>query len=456
MNKAYVVMGIQFGDEGKGKLTDWLVANNPNATIIRFNGGANAGHTIVYTENNMTVKLDTHILPSGITQPTATNIIGCGVIFNITSFIAEYYKINKLAPSLDYTLYISGQCMTTLLCHQHMDIATNKVGTTGMGIGTTVAMGALRLCMRLHDFKKPNWRDIVRQNYESVYQMIEFTPVKIKIYNDTYNERREVEFNDMESMLKFEIDFIEKYMHIFMPKVCNTAILVDKLKPSTIIFEGANAFGIDYRHGSYPCVTSTDCTIGAIMTGTGLSYTFIKQYEMEVIGIMKAYITRVGKGELPTLDTTEWADTIREKGQEYGVTTGRSRMCGHIDLVHLRHAIKINGITHLNLTKSDILNGVEKVKICVGYLKDTRLYEPEYFTDDELANLTPVYDEMDGWDDLTQFNFIKFVAHIETILQRDNEELFIKYINTGQNRDDIEVQKMVPIIDSSKIVFCSQ
>jgi adenylosuccinate synthase len=454
MSTAIVILGSQYGDEAKGNLTDYLVNNSDNIKyVVRFNGGANAGHTIIH--NNITY--DTHLYPSGIINNNIINIIGNGVLMNITSFIWETLHLMEKGISfenINNNLIVSNNCHVTLLCQQYWDYSTNKIGTTNKGIGPTMACKGLRVAMRMEDFMNDNYINKIKKMYDFISNFIDFEPYELKLpkLNDELNTINNIKFNTYYEMMEFEINLITKYIDFIRNITKPVVSFINKIDSNdTILFEGANAFGLDTDFGTYPCVTSTSCITSACMSGSGISMKNLIKRNVKVIGVFKAYITRVGNGSLPTLDTKSWGMTVQELGYEYGVTTGRRRNCGHLDLVQLAYSTIINGYDELNITKLDVLTFAKEILVCIAYQNEEGELVEEFPSNDiELGKVYPVYKYLPGWNNITpdELKLIKnytdlpnniqsFIEYIENYLEKKvGYYVKIKYINTGFSRND--------------------
>ena len=374
------IIGAQWGDEGKGKITDYLAEKAD--IIVRFQGGNNAGHTIKIGEE--TFKL--HLLPSGILRKGKLAVIGNGVVINMADMIEEMKQITDSGRELD-GLRISDRAHLIMNYHKKLDGAEeiyrgNKtVGTTKRGIG-------------------PAYQDKIARNGFRVCDLFEEDTLKEKIkFNRPYKK-------DLLKMLQgeqcecTEEDLLKKFRlwkDIFGKYVCDTSVLLNEAldKGKTVLFEGAQGVLLDIDHGTYPYVTSSNTTAGGMCTGSGIAPNKIGK----VFGCLKAYTTRVGEGPLVTELYGDEGKYLMEKGGEYGVTTGRGRRCGWLDLVVAEHSVRLCGITALALTKLDVLNGYKKIKVCVAYEMDGK--EEKHFPASlsRLGRAKPVYKEFDGWDD---------------------------------------------------------
>ena len=380
-----LLLGLQWGDEGKGKIVDVLTSNYN--IIARFQGGPNAGHTLVF--NGMKHVL--HTIPSGIFHENAVNLVGNGVVIDPVIFKNE---LDKLATQdVDYrkSLVISRKAHLILPTHRLLDAASEaskgkaKIGSTLKGIGPTYMDKTGRNGIRVGDLELDNWKDKYRALANKHESMVNFYNVDLE-----YNlEELEAEFFKAVDVLK-SLKFIdsEEYLH---------QALRDQ---KSILAEGAQGSLLDIDFGTYPFVTSSNTTAAGACTGLGIAPTSIG----EVFGIFKAYTTRVGSGPFPTELFDEDGETMGRVGNEFGATTGRSRRCGWLDLVALRYACQVNGVTQLMMMKADVLSGFKALKVCTAYnYKGNIIHHFPYNVDPE--NITPIYTDFEGWsEDLTEMN----------------------------------------------------
>ena len=375
-----VVIGTQWGDEGKGKVVD-LYAEHADV-IARFQGGNNAGHTLV-VKGEQTIL---HIIPSGILHNHKTCIIGNGVVVDPGVLIEEIEGLCQrgLFPS-DTKLYLSENAHVIMPYHKRIDLAKEahtrgrKIGTTGRGIGPAYEDKVSRMGIKVSDLLDDKmFQDKLKRNLEEknflLTQYFHEDPVDEKTVLDAYR----------------------KYGEYLKSFVTDTSMIITKemRQGKRVLFEGAQGSHLDIDHGTYPFVTSSNTVSGNACCGTGVGPSAIHA----VIGICKAYTTRVGEGPFPTELKDEIGERMRHVGHEYGATTGRKRRCGWLDLVLVRQSIRVSGITGLALTKLDVLQGIEKIKICVAYK-----WQNEEYTESVPSNISvfdqcePVYEEMDGW-----------------------------------------------------------
>ena len=406
--KTTIILGAQWGDEGKGKLTDILC---PKFKVCaRFNGGSNAGHTI--WKNG--VKYAVHLLPSGILTEDTIAVIGNGVVVHLATLFKELDALDAAGISWKGRLKISNRAHIVFDCHQQADKARDadaKLGTTGRGIGPCYATKMLRTGIRM---------DQIRNVHTLLPALIKSLGIEVT----------QIEINQEAIMHLHYADLLEgmiidtsKYLHD-----CMSA-------GDTILIESANAAMLDIDHGTYPYVTSSNATIGGALTGLGVSMKTLAN--PDVIGIVKAYTTRVGNGPFPTeltLDTVI-GKHLRDTGREYGTTTGRSRRCGWLDLAIVRYTNVLNGYTSLCLTKLDVLTGLTELMVCIGYHKDGICLDSFPASLEELAEVTPVYVTLPGWtEDISGCRTISelpanaraYVAFLETQI-----DVPVKWIGVG-------------------------
>jgi adenylosuccinate synthase len=368
------VIGSQWGDEGKGKITDYLAQDAD--MVVRYQGGANAGHTIEIGKEVFAL----HLLPSGILRPGILNVIGNGVVVDLEELEEEMTKVKASGRSMD-GLRISDRANVVMRYHRLLDGAeerkrgTKGFGTTGRGIG-------------------PCYSDKIARNGIRVCDLLEENALKEKLDIIYPLKERELEILGSGDMPKKEDLLRELERHI-----CDSSVLVNDTikKGKKVLFEGAQGTMLDVDHGTYPYVTSSNCISGGICTGAGIGPSTIN----EIVGVMKAYTTRVGSGPFPTELTDDMGKMLMTKGGEYGATTGRPRRCGWLDLVIVRHAVRLNGLTDLAVTKLDVLGGIDKIKVCTAYEIDGKLEENFPASLGRLRRAIPVYKEMQGWEDFS-------------------------------------------------------
>ncbi len=413
-----LLLGLQWGDEGKGKIVD-VLTNNYNI-IARFQGGPNAGHTLEFDG----IKHVLHTIPSGIFHEDAINIVGNGVVIDPVIFKKELDNLAKF--NLDYKkkLIISRKAHLILPTHRLLDAASEtakgkaKIGSTLKGIGPTYMDKTGRNGIRVGDLELDNWQEKYRALADKHESMIDFYNVEIE-YDLAELER---EFFNAIEVLK-TLTFIDSEEYLYQAQK----------NGNTILAEGAQGSLLDIDFGTYPFVTSSNTTAAGACTGLGVAPTQIG----EVFGIFKAYTTRVGSGPFPTELFDSYGETMGRVGNEFGATTGRPRRCGWLDLVALKYAVRINGVTQLMMMKGDVLSGFDKLKVCTAYnYKGETIAHLPYNI--EAENVTPVYTEMKGWkEDLTKMNdasqFPKelndYIAFLEAEL-----EVPIKIVSVGPDR----------------------
>ncbi|MEJ6951717.1 adenylosuccinate synthase [Natronospora cellulosivora (SeqCode)] len=416
-----IVVGAQWGDEGKGKITDMLAQTAD--LIVRFAGGNNAGHTVIVGEE----KFELHLLPSGVLNPKKINIIGNGVVIDPEALVAEMQSVEKRGISLD-NLYISETAHVIMPYHRIIDSleeerkGDKKIGTTGKGIGPAYTDKVARRGIRLIDtLDKDKFYRHVKNNLEYQNLILE------KVYNSQRMSADEI------------VEAYQEYIKIIKPHLKNTGILLEKARQEKkkIFFEGAQGTLLDIDHGSYPYVTSSNPTAGGVITGSGIGPTRID----DVLGVAKAYLTRVGEGPFPTELKDEMGEYLQEKGHEFGVTTGRARRCGWFDILILQHAYRVNGLTEIALSKLDVLSGLETIKICTAYKYKGKELKDFPLENQILEECKAVYEELPGWqEDIRAVNdFEQLPKEAQNYIKRIEElsNLPIKIIGTGPEREEV-------------------
>ncbi len=377
---AFVVLGAQWGDEGKGKMTDYLAETAD--VVVRFQGGNNAGHTVEVGEKQYKL----HLIPSGILYSSKLNIIGNGVVVDPEALFKEMDYLKGLGEDITPArLLVSDRAQVIMPYHRILDTlkeearGKNDIGTTRKGIGPCYTDKFERCGIRVCDLIKPH---VLKEKLEEYLK--DKNDTIVKLYNG-----KALDFNEI-------YETYVKYGERLKPYVADTSVKIyDSIKANRkVLFEGAQGTLLDIDFGSYPFVTSSNTISGGICTGAGIGPTMIDG----AVGIVKGYTTRVGKGPFPTELNDETGDWIREKGFEYGTTTGRSRRCGWLDLVILKTAARVSGLTSFGVTKIDTLAGLEKLKVCIGYKLDGEVIDYFPASLDDLAKCEPVYEEFDGWD----------------------------------------------------------
>ena len=386
---ATVVVGTQWGDEGKGKLTDLLAKDM--SLVVRYQGGHNAGHTIVVGGESFALQL----IPSGVLYSHTTPVIGNGVVVDPAVLLAERDTLESRGVDTS-RLVVSGNAHLIMPYHYELDRATeralgkNRLGTTKRGIGPAYADKAARIGLRVQDLLDEK---IFRQKLEIVLR--EKNAVLAKVFNRLAMDEEEI------ARL-----YLDELAPRIAPMIGDTVALVHQALDDgeNIMLEGAQATYLDLDHGTYPYVTSSNPTAGGACVGTGIGPMDISR----VVGIAKAYVTRVGSGPFPTEVDGEIAETLVERGHEYGTNTGRRRRPGWLDLVMLRHAVRVNSISEIALTKLDVLSALDTVKICVGYESDGVRLDRMPYHQSVLHHVKPIYEEFPGWqEDLSQVTSVE-------------------------------------------------
>jgi adenylosuccinate synthase len=417
---ATVIVGTQWGDEGKGKFTDLLA--DDMQMVIRYQGGHNAGHTIVVNGESFALQL----LPSGILHPHITPVIGNGVVVDPKVLIEEVEKLT--ARGIDCSkLKVSGNAHLIMPYHQELDALTerhlgrNRLGTTKRGIGPTYSDKTTRVGLRVQDLLDPK---IFRQKLEVVLK--EKNQILAKVYN-----RLPLDLDEMCNA------YVDEYRPKIEPFIADTVGMVhDALDANqNVLLEGAQATFLDIDHGTYPFVTSSNPMAGGACTGAGIGPLAIKR----VIGVAKAYVTRVGAGPFPTEIHDEVGDHIVDVGHEYGTNTKRRRRPGWFDAVMLRHAARLNTLTDLGITKLDVLDGLDEVKVCVGYELDGKRLAHVPYHQSELHHVTPVFETLPGWKQPTtearSWNDLPAKAQDLLTLIEDQVGTKISFVGVGPGRD---------------------
>ncbi len=373
-----MLVGTQFGDEGKGKLVDYL--SDKYDIVVRYQGGANAGHTICF--DNKTVVL--HLIPSGIFNKDCICVIGNGVVIDPNALLEEIKKVEDLGYDVRGRLFISHNAHLIMPYHKRLDslsetaLSDNKIGTTGRGIGPSYEDKFARSGIRVVDLLNPQvLEEKLRENIAA----------KNKLFKNIYDK----EELDVDAMVREYAEFDK----IIDPFVTNTQLYLNRqIKAGkTILLEGAQGCLLDVDHGTYPFVTSSNPTSGGACTGSGVAPNHIDK----VIGVVKAYTTRVGNGDFPTELNDEVGEALGRIGHEFGATTGRKRRCGWIDLVALRYSLIISGVTEVALTKLDVLDTFEEIKVCTSYMLDGKEIHDFPTEHQTLSRVTPVYKTLKGW-----------------------------------------------------------
>ena len=417
-----VVIGAQWGDEGKGKIVDFLAKDAD--IIARYQGGNNAGHSIVVGDE----KYIFHLIPSGILYPEKKCIIGNGVVISPKVLFDEIADLRQRGVYINNNLYVSDRAH--LIMPYHLLIESNdemlrgskKIGTTGRGIGPAYVDKVGRLGIRVGDLLDfDTFRDKLDLNLAMKARFLDKSEDWIK------STRLEI------------IEEYKGYAEKMKPFIADTSvILYEAIKSGkNVVFEGAQATLLDIDFGTYPYCTSSNPTAGGVCVGLGIGPTMIDK----VMGIAKAYTTRVGEGPFPTEMLTDMNEKVRQKGQEFGATTGRPRRCGWFDAVAVRYSVRVNGFSSIVLTKLDVLDEFDHINVCVGYKYRSKTITEFPGQLNELENVEPIYELMDGWrtdiSDIREYNNLpenakKYVEKISQLL-----ETKIEYIAVGPRRDQI-------------------
>jgi adenylosuccinate synthase len=376
---AIVLLGAQWGDEGKGKATDLL--GEKVKYVVRYQGGNNAGHTVVIGKE----KYALHLLPSGILTPSCIPVIGNGVVIDPAVLLEEIRGLNERGVDTS-KLKISTNAHLITPYHRTIDkvserfLGKSKIGTTGRGIGPAYADKINRIGIRIQDLFDPS---ILRQKLEGALR--DKNQVLIKVFN-----RKGIEVDDV-------LNEYLGYAEVLKPYVTDTSLLLNQAldKGEVVLLEGSQGTLLDVDHGTYPFVTSSNPTAGGASTGSGIGPTKISR----VIGIVKAYTTRVGSGPFPTELFDEDGEKLRSIGGEFGVTTGRSRRTGWYDALIARYAVRVNGLTDFFLTKLDVLTGWEKIPVCVAYEIDGKRVEELPASQTDFHHAKPIYEFLPGWSE---------------------------------------------------------
>ena len=420
---AIVLLGAQWGDEGKGKATDLL--GHRVQYVVRYQGGNNAGHTVVIPTKNGPEKFALHLLPSGILTPEVVPVIGNGVVIDPAVLLNEIKGLNergidtsKLKISADAHIITSYHVMLDKTIERFL--GKSKIGTTGRGIGPAYGDKVSRVGIRVQDLYDES---ILRKKVEG--SLASKNQTLVKVYN-----RRAV---DVDAIVTELLSYADK----LKPYLANTSLLLHEAleRGDNVLLEGGQGTLLDVDHGTYPFVTSSNPTAGGAATGSGIGPTKITR----VIGIVKAYTTRVGEGPFPTELLDENGERLRQIGGEVGTTTGRPRRCGWYDAVVARYATRINGLTDFFLTKLDVFSGFKEIPVCVAYEIDGKRYDEMPMTQTQFHHAKPIYEMMPGWDeDISNarkfedlpINAQKYVEFLEKISGAP-----MSAIGVGQHRD---------------------
>ena len=417
----YAVVGVQWGDEGKGRCVDTLAANSD--AVVRYQGGANAGHTVVVGNERFVF----HLLPSGILYQDKVCIIGNGVVVDPEQLFAEIDELAARGKKMS-KLIVSNAAHIVMPYHKLLDGLNEaflsdgqKIGTTGRGIGPCYTDKIQRMGIRAEDLINPG---VLKEKLELNLRLK--NEIITKVYGGTAV--------DFDTLYKQALAWGER----LKPMLGDTYEALSELDRNgkNILFEGAQATLLDIDHGTYPFVTSSSTTAGGACTGSGLGPNKIKK----VFGVMKAYCTRVGAGPFPTEDFGDDGETLRQTGGEFGATTGRPRRCGWCDLVIADYAAKINGLDGFALTKLDVLTGFDKIKICTAYDVDGKIYTHFPSSVADLSKAHPVYEELPGWtEDISgcrSFEELPETAQAYVKYIEEKTGVPVVLIGVGAGRDD--------------------
>ncbi|MCB9800399.1 MAG: adenylosuccinate synthase [Candidatus Omnitrophica bacterium] len=416
-----ILIGAQWGDEGKGKIID-VLARKSNV-IVRYQGGNNAGHTVKFGKK----KFILHLIPSGILHPGKVCVIGNGVVIDPEAFFQEVKMLEKEGVKVKGRLFVSEQAHMIFPYHRQLDRLKEEshknkktIGTTKKGIGPCYADKMARMGIRVGDLKYPQYF-----KERLAYVIREKNELLTKIYGDAPL-----------SFAKLSKQYLS-YRKRLLDFTCNTSLYLYEAarRGKDILFEGAQGTLLDVDHGTYPFVTSSNASVGGAIIGSGVSPTLIDR----VIGVVKAYTTRVGEGPFPTEFEGPMMELIRNKGEEFGSTTGRPRRCGWFDAVIVKHAVRINGLGEMAIMKLDVLSGLPEVKIAKAYKMNGKILKNYPHSEYELVRCEPVYETMKGWqEDITgvkkwkdfPVNAKKYLRRLEDLLETP-----IKIVSVGSKRD---------------------
>ncbi|WP_261166618.1 adenylosuccinate synthase [Microbacterium sp. Marseille-Q6965] len=419
-----VIVGVQWGDEGKGKATDLL--GDRTDWVVKFNGGNNAGHTVVIGDE----KYALHLLPSGILSPGVTPVIGNGVVIDPEVLFAELDALS--ARGVDVSkLRVSANAHLITHYHRTLDKVTERflgkkqIGTTGRGIGPAYADKISRVGIRVQDLFDES---ILRQKVEGALD--QKNHLLVKVFN-----RRAIAVEEI-------VDELLSYAERLRPMVADTGYLLDEAlqRGEVVVFEGGQATMLDVDHGTYPYVTSSSATAGGAATGSGVGPNRLDR----IVGIVKAYTTRVGAGPFPTELFDEQGDWLRAKGFEFGTTTGRARRVGWYDAPITRYATRINGITDLVLTKLDVLTGLEQIPVCVAYDVEGRRFDEVPVNQTDFHHARPILEHFPGWsEDISgcrTFEDLPQTAQDYVLALERMSGTRISVIGVGPSRDQVIVR----------------
>lgn len=427
---ATAIVGGQWGDEGKAKVVDFLMSDHD--IVVRYQGGANAGHTVV-TDGN---KFAFHQIPSGILNSGVIGVLGNGMVVNPFTFLDELKELTSRGIDTIGRLYISSSAQVVMPYHIILDsideseLEDRSIGSTGKGIGPAYSDKHSRHGMRAGDFLlgKEDLHALVRDKVEYANRMLDMhnapTLSARKVASDFVNIKDEI-----------------------TPMIKDTQLMMSRWNADgkRIMLEGAQGTLLDIDHGTYPYVTSSTCTVGGAVSGSGVNISAVDR----VIGIFKAYTTRVGNGPFPTELKDRHGEYLRDKGNEFGTTTGRPRRCGWFDLVAARYSASVNDLKEIALTKLDVISGIPKIKICVAYEIDGARIEDFPSSYDILNRCRPIYDEIEGWEDTKLgSDFASLPDNARNYIKRIEKELGVNasFVSTGPGRKETILRNKQPVL----------
>jgi adenylosuccinate synthase len=431
------VIGTQWGDEGKGKIVDHLSATHP--VVMRYQGGPNAGHTVVIGQE----KFALHHLPSGILRPKSSCIIGDGVIIDPAILVRELKKLTQKVGKKRAQLLISTKAHLIMPWHRLEDqILGGHIGTTGKGIGPTYTDATQRTGLRVADWLDETiFTARVNQLAGQKLWLLKHLVKELKLPSETIKKLELSKTLDPGTIIHDYVKFQKALINADAEFIEGSHFLWQKdLDNQAILFEGAQATLLDRLHGDYPFVTSSHPTTGGLYLGAGF-----RPRRLDIIGVVKAYSTRVGNGPFPTELNGKTGERLRQKGHEFGTTTGRPRRCGWLDLVVINYASRINGLDRLAVTKLDILSGFKTLKICIGYKVGEKTYQDYYQAITQKQPVDPLYVEFDGWDrdisKVRQFKALPTAARQYLEFIEEFTGLPISFIGIGPERSALITRK---------------
>ena len=416
-----IIIGAQWGDEGKGKIVDLLSADVDY--VVRYQGGANAGHTLKFDDK----KIVLHLIPSGMFNGNAKCIIGNGVVVDPIALVNEIAEVKKLGTDLENRLFISSSAHVILSYHKVLDLVKEKsrgsdaIGTTGRGIGPAYVSKVSRIGIRMGDLAdRKSLKASIEKNVEDINKAL------AHVYNEPELDADEI-LNELEPAIK----------HL-QPFICNTTqMLHDALENGeSVLLEGAQGSLLDVDHGTYPFVTSSSPTAGGACSGSGIPPLAITH----ALGITKAYSTRVGNGPYPTELHDDTGEKLRKNGEEFGATTGRPRRCGWLDLVALKYAVRLNGMNELALTKLDVLDDFETIQVCTHYELNGEKTDVFPLNIEDQNRAIPVYKSFKGWNrssrDISDFKDLPVEAKDYIRFIEDYTGVKFNIVSTGPKRSE--------------------